>query len=325
MTNLAIIFVGSRILFPGGDDLTLVTWIADNSKRNVACVLDVGQIWKSNSFEIEGQRATLKELVENGGFSLSYNDSPPDFATAVNIPHWPLYVAFEGQPMRAREIRPWQPPAAIDRSGTLRMPRNTFTNLAGLRKALGVKIEAHWFLEHVPFVVAAKSWKAEEVVPSVALAIGAKVQRESNTWRLTPDLAVLRSRYAGLSRLADKIKVKGPDSEVLSRDRANLAFSGGIFASLSDATLTKVFSSPDASFESPIPASGAVRNQALARMDAMFSPSSSDPTIQLNRSVLDSGIDWSAGFWARLIPRKPVGVKVKLKPGAMGDSVWWIF
>ena len=315
----------ARIVFPGGDDLSLVSWIADNSRRNVACVLDVEQVWKSKSFKIEGERATLKELVENGGMSMSYNESPTDFSTAINIAYWPNYVAFEGQTVPRRDLRQWQPEVGIDRSGALRMPRNTFWNLAGLRTALGVRIEAHWFLEYVPFVVAAKSWQAEEVIPSVALAVGAKAKRDGDTWQLTLNLPVLRSRYAGLSRLAQNIAVKGPDREVLALNRADLAFSGGVYASLSDSTLSRIFANRESVVESRVPTTGTVRNLATARMDSMFPPNSSDPTKQQNRGVLDNGIDWDAGLWARLSPRKRVAIKVKLKPGAMGNSKWWIF
>ncbi len=315
----------AKIVFPGGDDLAFVTWIADNSHRNIACVLDVERRWRSQTIEVEGERATLKELVEKGGISLSYSQSPTEFATGVNIANWPTYVAFDGRLMPRGGPSLWRPKPDADRSGTFRMPRGSYLNLTTVRQALAVEIKAHWFLEHVPFVIAAKSWSSADIIPAVALAIGAKATRKGNSWDLSLNVPVLRARYAGMRRVGERIKVDGGDQLVRSIERASLIYTGAVYASLSDSTVERLYARPDVTVEQAIPSSGVIRDAAQTRAAAMFPESSSDPTTQSNRKVLESGINWDAAVWAYISPRKQVALKLRLRPGAMGDSVFWVF
>lgn len=325
MTSLLVLSLATNLAFPGGDDLSFVTWIADHSHRNVACVFDPGKSWKRVTFKVAGEKATLRELVDQAKISLSYAPSQTAFATSINISHWPIFVAFEGQPMPRTENKLWNPPPDLDRSGSFRMPKNTYLDLSTLRKLLKVDVRAHWFLEQVPFVIAAKSWRADDILPAVGLAIGGHAEQVGSAWTLKLSPNVLRSRFTGFERYVDGARSRRANSIAEVIYQADLRYTGSVYQHLTDRQVEALYVNREKVLHIPISTHGNVMAQARNRMSVMFPASSKDPTTLENRHVLEEGIDWGAGIQTSIRPRNFAAIRVRLRKGAMGDAVYWTF
>jgi hypothetical protein len=209
-TALLVLSSASVVSFKGGDDADLVKFLGENSPRTFVAIIDGERRWGPFSVVRKSDRVTLREFSERGRIVFKFDPDPSLNHTGVDIDYWPLYLHQNKNETRlVRGYDLWQIPKTFRIGSALRTDRK-HVDLPALSNLYGRRLSWHSVFNHVRLSVSSPTSAPDDLLPSVALALGAKLTNRDGMYRLEPDATEFKRRMSGLTNFVKRRQARGP-------------------------------------------------------------------------------------------------------------------